>query len=197
MRYAPPRSAPGVRRATQRDPLTSVPTYASATTGRVCAPEHHPRTTRRGWGVSVVSVGGTVWLYDELAVKLLRCGPSFSSLRSKGSTHACTRITLGPPLHMTALLNRPFWTNTRQRVRAVKTSFFSWPRLRAAPASTAIRQADLRFMLLLHRKRYGCICTYVNVNNNDNPRSWFPSSLCPMSDPKKPWHALLCAHDLQ
>lgn len=47
--------------------------------------------------------------YDELAVKLFEA--LFFFAPSKGSTHACTRIQ--PPLHMTALAIRPFWTNTR------------------------------------------------------------------------------------
>jgi hypothetical protein len=172
---------PGCGAQAQRDPLTSVPTYASATTGRVCAPEHHPRTTRgrRGWGVSVLSVGGTVWLYDELAVKLLRCGPSFSSLRSKGSTHACTRITLGTPVTYDGT-PEPTILDKHPPTRAGSQNIlFSWPRLRAAAAaSMAIRQADVHFCCCCCccccciGSATGYICTYVNVNN---PRSWFLS----------------------
>ena len=112
---------PGCGAQAQRDPLTSVPTYASATTGRVCAPEHHTHDKEAGDGSR-----GSQLAYDELAVKLLR-GPSFFSRsvpRAVGSTHACTRIQ--PPLHMTALPIRRFWTNTRQ-LRCGQRHPFPWP----------------------------------------------------------------------
>ena len=99
MRYAPPRSAPGAARDGTTDKRTHI-CICNDGTG-VCARAPHAR--RRGWGVGALA-------YDELPVKLFEA--LFFRAPSKGSTHACTRIQ--PPLHMTALPIRPFWTNTRQ-----------------------------------------------------------------------------------
>lgn len=99
MRYAPPRSAPGAARDGTTDKRTHI-CICNDGTG-VCARAPHAR--RRGWGVGALA-------YDELPVKLFEA--LFFLAPSKGSTHACTRIQ--PPLHMTALPIRPFWTNTRQ-----------------------------------------------------------------------------------
>ena len=90
----------------------------------VCAlPEHHTHDKKEA-GDS--GSRGSQLDYDELAVKLLR-GPSFFSRsvpRAVGSTHACTRIQ--PPLHMTALPIRRFWTNTSQ-LRCGQRHPFPWP----------------------------------------------------------------------
>ena len=100
MRYAPPRSAPGAARDGTTDKCTHI-CICNDGTG-VCARAPHARQKEAGESGR--------WLMMNWLSSFSR--PSFSSLRPKGSTHACTRIQ--PPLHMTALPIRPFWTNTRQ-----------------------------------------------------------------------------------
>lgn len=137
---------PGCGAQAQRDPLTSVPTYASATTGRVCAPEHHTHDKEAGDGSR-----GSQLAYDELAVKLLR-GPSFfkgSGLHPRLHAHP-TPVTHDGTPYPTILDKHP-----PTAMRAA-TSFS----LAASPPLLAWR-SGLRPFVLQHRKRYGYICTYT------------------------------------
>ena len=163
-----------VRRAT--GPLTSVPTYASATTGRVCAPEHHTHDEEAGESGR--------WLMMNWLSSFSR--PSFSSLRPKGSTHACTRIQ--PPLHMTALPIRPFWTNTRQT--AGSNILF------LGRVSAAAPMGDQAF--ISPASIGSATGTYVHMsmsvhNNIPGRGSLSPPSLCPMSASLVIWPQILGA----
>jgi hypothetical protein len=139
---------PGAARSGTTDKCTHI-CICNDGTG-VCARAPHARQRSKRLGSRGVCGLMMNWLSSFLRGPLfLRSVPRAPPTLARASTPVTYD---GTPI-------RRFWTNTRQLCCGQSTSFF----LAASPQLPPWR-SGLR-LLLQHRKRYGYICTSVNVHN--------------------------------